>query len=345
MKTGLLIGYFLARQEAIEASRKLKKKGFRRVAWISKNAEGEIQIGKPYSRPWFFGVKKELIENHGRWLVAGDTALILVAPIEKLRIPVKILLENEKAIPAVFVLHPKRERPFGHRRERGFGGSLLSPNQLHQHALLLAAEHRLDSKPLRNTDLLKRLERGREWIQRICRDLGEASHLQQSVPPTAEWLLDNEYILESNARDVRLNLPWPFYRQLPALANENDRGLPRVYSLAHELAARTELLVDEQNIMAFIEAYQSVTSLSIGELWAVPQMLRMALVEGIEELAGRALTELREQEIADFWAHRLITANRREPGQLFAIMAELAKAPALRAMMISAAEKKVRPVK
>ena len=326
MNTGLLIGYFLARQEAVKASRKLKKKGFRRVAWISKNAEGEIQIGKPLSQRLFFGVKKELIENHGRWLVAGDTALILVAPIEKLRVPVSILLESEEAIPAVFVLYPKRERPSKDRRESGFGGSLLSPNQLHEHALLLAAEHRLDPKPLRNTDLLKRLERGREWIQRICRDLGEASHLQQSVPPTAEWLLDNEYILESNARDVRLNLPWPFYRQLPALANENDRGLPRVYSLAHELAARTELLVDEQNIMAFIEAYQSVASLSIGELWAVPQMLRMALVEGIEELAGRALTELREQEIADFWAHRLITANRREPGQLFAIMAELAKA-------------------
>jgi cyclic beta-1,2-glucan synthetase len=326
MNTGLLIGYFLEHQEAITASRQLKKKGFRRVALIGKSAEGKIQIVRPLLQRWCFGVKKEVIENHGRWLVPGDTALILVAPIETLKIPAKILLESEEATPAVFVLHPKRERLLRDRRERGFGGSLLSPNQLHQHALRLAAEHRLDPKPLRNTDLLKRLERGREWIQQICRDLGEASHLQQSVPPTAEWLLDNEYILESNARDVRLNLPWSFYRQLPALANEKDLGLPRVYSLAHELAARSELLVDEQNIMAFIEAYQSVTSLSIGELWAIPQMLRMALVEGIEELAGRALSELREQEIADFWAHRLITANRREPRQLFAIMAELAKA-------------------
>ena len=52
-------------------------------------------------------------------------------------------------------------------------------------------------------------------------------------------------------------------------------------------------------------------------------MLRMVLIEGIEQLAGRALTELREQEIADFWANRLITANRRDPNQLFSIMAEL----------------------
>jgi cyclic beta-1,2-glucan synthetase len=326
MKKGLLVGYFSARMEALELSRILRKKGFHRVAMISKNTEGGVQVSTPFPRRWLFGVTRKLIENHGRWLLAGDTALILVAPIEKLRVPASILLESEDSAPAVFVLHPKREKPIKKKLLHGSWDSLLSPNQLHEYALLLAAEHRLDPRPLKNTDLLRRLEKGRRWIQQICRDLGEASHLQQSIPPTAEWLLDNEYILESNARDVRLNLPWPFYRQLPALASEKDRGLPRIYSLARELAAHADLLLDEQNIMAFIDAYQSVTSLSIGELWAVPQMLRIVLIEGIEELAGRALTELREQEIADFWAHRLITANRREPGQLFAIMAELAKA-------------------
>ncbi|MFH1516378.1 MAG: glycosyl transferase, partial [Pseudomonadota bacterium] len=78
--------------------------------------------------------------------------------------------------------------------------------------------------------------------------------------------------------------------------------------------------------MAFIEAYQTVKPLSIGELWAVPQMLRTVLLEGIGRIAGRTLTELREREMADFWANRLITANRRDPGLIFSIMAELAEA-------------------
>jgi cyclic beta-1,2-glucan synthetase len=77
-------------------------------------------------------------------------------------------------------------------------------------------------------------------------------------------------------------------------------------------------------MLAFIEAYQSVHTLTIGELWAVPQMLRIALIESIRDLAASALTELREGEIADFWANRLITANRRDPKQLFSILAELA---------------------
>ena len=66
-------------------------------------------------------------------------------------------------------------------------------------------------------------------------------------------------------------------------------------------------------------------TLSIGELWAIPLMLRLALIEGIQGIAARGLTELRDREIADFWANRLITANRRDPNHLFSIMAELAE--------------------
>jgi len=102
------------------------------------------------------------------------------------------------------------------------------------------------------------------------------------------------------------------------------RSLPRIYGLAKELVSSAELRLDRKNILAFIEAYQSVRTLTIGELWAVPQMLRIALIESIQDLATRALTELREHELADFWVNRLITTNRRDPNQLFSILAELA---------------------
>ena len=203
--------------------------------------------------------------------------------------------------------------------------------QIQERAQRLATEHQLDPKPLRDTELLKRLDRGRRWVRQVCLDLSEASRLDQSLPPTAEWLLDNEYILESNARDVHLNLPWSYYRQLPALAGKPGGGLPRIYGLAQELAAHADLRLDQENILAFIEAYQSVKPLSIGELWAVPQMLRTVLVEGIQQIAGRAMSELREDEMANFWANRLITVNRHDPNQLFSILAELTATPPARA--------------
>ncbi|MDQ7842063.1 MAG: glucoamylase family protein, partial [bacterium] len=282
-------------------------------------------IGTIFGGVWIrrskYGVERRLLEDHARWLVSGETVLILQAPIETLRFPVAVLRESGDIPPAVFVLHPKRESPIGDVRSPG---APLSPAQIQEHAQRLAMDHKVDPRPRRIAELLRRVENAHQWIHQVCLDLSEASRLEQGAPPTAEWILDNEHVIESNARDVQLNLPRRFYQELPTLANESYRGLPRIYGLAKELVSYTQLRLDRENIHAFIEAYQSVHTLTIGELWAVPQMLRIALIESIHDLAASALTELREGEIADFWANRLITANRRDPKQLFSILAELA---------------------
>ena len=283
-------------------------------------------IGTLFGTVWIrrskCGVERRLLEDHARWLVPEETVLILQAPIETLQFPVAVLRESRDIPPAVFVLHPKRENPIGDVRSADVP---LPPTQIQEYAQRLAMAHEVDPRPRRNPELLRRVGNAHQWIHQACLDLSEASRLEQGAPPTAEWILDNEYVIESNARDVQLNLPRRFYQELPALANEPYRGLPRIYGLAKELVSYTELRLDRENMLVFIEAYQSVHTLTIGELWAVPQMLRTALIESIQNLAVRALTELREREIANVWANRLITANRRDPNQLFSILAELAK--------------------
>ena len=156
-----------------------------------------------------------------------------------------------------------------------------------------------------------------------CLDLAVANSLEQSVSPVAEWLLDNEYIIEGTARNILLNIPRRYYRQLPALAGEPGKELPRVYALARELVSHSDLRVDRDTILSFLAAYQIDVPLTIGELWAVPQMLRIALIEGIQQIAGRTQTELRERGVANLWANRLIAVNRRDPQRIFSILAEL----------------------
>ncbi|HCR37976.1 MAG TPA: glycosyl transferase, partial [Synergistaceae bacterium] len=161
---------------------------------------------------WFrrsrFGVDSKLIKDHSRWLVSGESILILQGPIGTLSVPMAALSENSEIPPAVFVLHPKGNGLFG---EDWDIVTPLDPLRTQEHALYLAAEHQVVKKPVRSTGLLKRLERSRRWIQQGCLSLTEASRMDQSLSPIAEWLLDNEYILESNARDVLLNLPPRFY--------------------------------------------------------------------------------------------------------------------------------------
>jgi len=379
MKTSILVGYFVKRDEARGAYRELQRKGFRRAAVLSKTADGVVRTKDPFPRRrafgagiafvlfgilayiafitlqwpkpilsgilsalipmvaggfigilfsgmWVrrsrFGVDRSLLEDHARWLVADETALILQTPVKTLRVPMAVLRGSGEIVPTVFVLHPKREKLI---EDVGSPGVPLSPEQIQEHAKRLAEDHPGDPNMERNSELLKRIEQARQRIHQVCSDLSEASKLEQSTPPTAEWLLDNEYIVESNARDVQLNLPRRYYQTLPALTEEPYRGLPRIYSLAKELVSHTDLRLDQENTLAFIEAYQSVHALTIGELWAMPQMLRIALIESIQSLAVRARTELRERETADFWANRLIAVNRRDPNQLFSVLAELAE--------------------
>jgi cyclic beta-1,2-glucan synthetase len=379
VEAGILIGYFAKQDAARRALRELQRRGSRRVALVSKTADGHIQTRDPFLRrqafgvtaafilcgaiaeavamslqwpmpipignlsallpglaggiagillslAWIrrsrFGIERTLLKEHARWLVSEETVLILRAPIKKLTSPMAVLRESDEIPPAIFFLHPKRKKLV---REAESRETPLSGEPIQEFAERLAKDHQVGPNPRRNVKLLKRLEKTGQWIHRVCLDLSEATRQGQSTSPTAEWLLDNEYIIESNVREVRLNLPRRYYQELPVLTNGTYRGLPRIYGLAKELVSHADMRLDKENILAFIEAYQSAGALSVGELWAVPQMLRMALIEGILHLAERALTELREREIADFWANRLITANRRDPNQLFLILAILAE--------------------
>lgn len=267
-----------------------------------------------------YGVEAGIIRDHARWLVSGESVLILLAPVESLPRPVALLRESGDIPPALFVMHRKCERRVearGHKAQ-------LSPAQVIEHAQRHAREQQVDLKPHRGFELLKRLKQSRKWVHQVCTDLAAASRLEQKATPAADWILDNEYILEGNTRDVLRNLPHRFYQQLPTLASDPYNGLPCIYGLAKDLVSHTELRLDRENILAFIDAYQSVRTLTIGELWAIPQMLRIALIESIQNLAVTALTHLRERQLADFWANRLIASNRRDANQLFAILEELA---------------------
>ncbi len=375
MYDGTLLGYFGKHDEARKAFKQMRRRGYRRAAWVSRSPDGDIHTWDPF--PWrrafgvvlaflffavlasivsfaldwpspinwsfatvpvlvsglagavlcaawlrrrTFGVMRGLIEDHARWLVSGESVLILQSPIEALTVPLSVLLESGETPPAVFILYPKRESPNG---TEWSPGALMTPTQLQEHAQRLAANHRLVLGPAQNSELLKRIERGRRWVHEACLDLTVANRLEQTVSPAAEWLLDNEYIIEANARKVLLNLPRRYYKQLPALSIEPDLNLPRIYGLARELVSHTDLRLDQENILAFLSAYQVEAVLSIGELWAVPQMLRTALMEGIQQIAGRTQTELHERGIANFWANRLIAVHRRDHEKIFSILAEL----------------------
>ena len=157
----------------------------------------------------------------------------------------------------------------------------------------------------------------------VTADLTDGASLGQSISTAAEWLLDNGYIVQRHIQDVLDNLSQGFYDVLPVLEDKADE--PRVHALAMEAVAHTDAEIYEQDVTGFLDAYQTVSPLTIAELWAIPLMLRLALVENLSYLAVQIRQRQHQHERADFWANRLLSAERRSPDQLLSLMVELAR--------------------
>ena len=109
------------------------------------------------------------------------------------------------------------------------------------------------------------------------------------ITAASEWMLDNFHLLTSQIGDVRRNLPQTYYRQLPALATREHVGRARIYAMAIELVRHSDSRIDQPRLQAFLNTYQRVAPLTIGELWAWPSMLTLALVENLRRLADEIL--------------------------------------------------------
>ncbi len=262
-----------------------------------------------------------ILQEHLNWLMPGESVLIVQSQVDSLPTLVNYLLQKSDIPPSIFIFHPRHDRRSTARK----AGALSAPTQIVEHALNFVNKQKVDPELESGAHLITRLKKSNKWVKATCADLATARQLEQKGTQATDWILENEYILELNTKDVLRNLPQRFFHQLPVLSSDPYPGMPYVYGLAKHLVSHTELRLDKKNILAFIEAYQIEHVLTIGELWAIPQMLRIALIENIQNMVITAMEDLRQRQLADFWGNRILSANKQDSNTLFSILAELSK--------------------
>lgn len=159
--------------------------------------------------------------------------------------------------------------------------TMLAPEELERHAVEIARSHPVGKSVKSLHWLVRRMNENFELITSVYRELNSDVKVMFPTAPASEWLLDNFYIIEEQVRLIRKNLSRGQYSRLPVLTRGYLRGYPRVYAIALELIAHSDGRMDEKTLISFINAYQSQSLLSMGELWALALMLRIALVENI----------------------------------------------------------------
>ena len=188
---------------------------------------------------------------------------------------------------------------------------MLGAEHLAERAHALATEQRLDrrKRPRRRTPLLDRLNGTRQILETTHTRLTAAADRGADVGPAGEWLLDNYHIVQEHMDEVRESLPRGYYRELPVLRGGALAGYPRIYELGITLISHSEGRIALDNVTGFVGAFQQVTGLTIGELWAVPAMLRLGLIENVRRMALRTVRRLDETEAADEAAAKIARAG------------------------------------
>jgi cyclic beta-1,2-glucan synthetase len=205
---------------------------------------------------------------------------------------------------------------------------LFSIEQLKRHAVMLASQHRIDPHPGADR-LLPRLD-DNERVLRAAYDLVIAAAApEQRLVPAEAWLLDNFYLIEQQIGLARRHLPRGYSRQLPRLADGLSAGFPRIYDLALELISHMDGRVDSDNATQFIAAYQTAEPLKLGELWAFPIMLQLALLENLRRVGLRIAHRREERDTAIMWADRMLSTAEQEPRRLIKLLAEFADSDVL----------------
>ncbi|MBC7500519.1 MAG: cyclic beta 1-2 glucan synthetase, partial [Herminiimonas sp.] len=201
---------------------------------------------------------------------------------------------------------------------------LFSALQMEQHGRILANAHVLGTGRGRD-HLLARLADNEEIIIDACNQLTVAIKAGRQVTPAAEWLLDNFYLIEEQIRTAKRHLPKNYSKELPRLLRGASAGRPRVYDIALETISHGDGRVDPESLSRFVTAYQQVTTLKMGELWAIPIMLRLALIENLRRVAARLAVTLFNRDLADVWADEMAETAENDPSNLILLVADMAR--------------------
>ena len=212
---------------------------------------------------------------------------------------------------------------------------LFSADQMERHGSVLATSHRLASQRGPDT-LLSRLAANESVLSGVRRRLAAAVSVNHRITPGGEWLLDNFHLIEEQVGIARRDLPRGYSRALPRLAAGPSAGLPRVYDIALETIAHGDGRVDVDSLARFMSTYQAVAALQLGELWAIPIMLRLALIQNVRRIAIEIATDTADRALAGGWADRMRAIAQSDPKGLILVIADMARSdPPMTAPFVS----------
>ena len=185
-------------------------------------------------------------------------------------------------------------------------GALLDKEQLQKHLEKIAVSHNLNNKSNKNTYPIPQMLQNFEFIKEVYKLLNEHVKLGITIHPAGEWLLDNFYIIEETVKQVEKELTVKKYTNFIGIANGSYEGFARVYVLASEIVAYTEGKIEKNDLIKYIESYQTKRTLNMDEIWNIGLFIQIAIINNIKEVCEKICSSQIQKYKVENIAERLI---------------------------------------
>ena len=183
---------------------------------------------------------------------------------------------------------------------------IFSADRLEQFGKYLAKQIPITKIITAGKSLLPRVSDNAKHLVAAYKTFSEAVSKGQTLPPSAEWLIDNFHIVEDQIREIQEDLPDKYYLELPKLSVGELAHYPRVYAMALSLIAHTDSHIESDTLKRFIREFQTESPLTIGEIWAIAIVLRIGLVENLRRVILNVLYTHEIVESSNMLADRIL---------------------------------------
>ncbi len=282
LNSRLILAFFPAGDPAIErAAKRVKKTGAHPIVAGDRNANSA------------------LVRRYFRFHLESEQLLVAEAPPASVQTVVEeIRLEHPASVfvvPEVFTASEDRTEP-------------ADINDLSWASKVARISYpQSDSLPQFIRSRLGILEAA---FDKATADLASSVALGHSPGLTANWILENGYLVQNEVEEMR--------NSLDNAPKKSDPGAnyAQVQALALGLLRHSEHEITEERMQDALREFQTVRSLTTAELWSFTQLLNLALLEELSRVASDAAAAHQHREAAYLWADRLIVSARHSEDAL-----------------------------
>jgi cyclic beta-1,2-glucan synthetase len=185
---------------------------------------------------------------------------------------------------------------------------------LKESAISLARNHKVSATTGKLKPIKPILEGAKQTLTETYRTLSKMLISEKEISPASEWLLDNFYIIQEQIVQIGIDFPKTYQKDIPILTIGEHKGFPRIYEIVLNMLTHTDNVLDNEVLVEYIRSYQEEKTLQLGELWAIPIMIRFFLIQILTEKASRILEGRNIKVEVERFVNKIEKENLQEPG-------------------------------